>query len=536
MTKSVNLNERFAHHLRPDPPRRPIGRGRRTACVVGMRLPEVASFAGSGEIRHVRPPRQIRSSGWVGPGADSISKGESDMDARHASCRPWGRRLALLVGTLVGTSLASFAGAAEPYALVDLGVDVSPEDVNGLGVVVGSRRLASGATAAFVYTSADGMLQDIDGTIAHAVNDAGLIAGDTLIGAFLLQDGVFREFADTSALGISENGLVSGYRALDNPYRPSPQPLAPALYDGTAWQVLDVAKVYSRGTRQGVYADLFVLTDVNEAGYAVGSKSRYGLYGSSAILTPPAFDQVVYLPIPNGGRAAAINGANLVVGETGEDSATGTFAHAFLYDGARVTDLGTLAGGLRSSASDINEADQVVGDSWLETVNTSLYQPDRYHAFLWESGPGMRDLNDLVSAPGWILTSATAINDSGDIVGTGIVGGELHGYLLVAGGSPPPPPVSSGEPPVAVASSDVTKGKAPLAVRFDATGSRNPDGLPLAYAWDFGDGASSQEPSPSHIYQTPGVFVATLTVHDEQAQSASAQVEITVRGTQKSGR
>jgi len=458
------------------------------------------------------------------------------MDASYASCRRRCRRLAILALTLVGTSLAALAVAAEPYVLVDLGIDVAPEDVNNLGLVVGARRLASGATTAFVYTSADGVLRDIEGTIAHAVNDAGWIAGDTLTGAFLVRDGGFQEFLDTGALGISENGLVSGYRVMENPYRASPRPLAPALYDGTAWQVLDVAGVYSRGTRQGVYADLFVLTDVNEAGYAVGSKSRYGLYGSSAILTPPAFDQVVYLPIPNGGRAAAINGANLVVGETGEDSATGTFAHAFLYDGATVTDLGTLAGGLRSSAFDINEADQVVGDSWLETVNTSLYQPDRYHAFLWESGPGMRDLNDLVSAPGWILTSATAINDSGDIVGTGIVGGESHGYLLVAGGSPPPPPVSSGEPPVAVASSDVTKGKAPLAVQFDSTGSSDPDGSALVYAWDFGDGSTSQEPNPSHIYGVPGVFVATLTVHDDQGQSASAQIEITVRGTQKSGR
>jgi probable HAF family extracellular repeat protein len=457
------------------------------------------------------------------------------MDTTRTSGRRCCRRLALLAVALVGTSLAALEGAAEPYALVDLGIGVSPEDLNAQRVVVGARQLAPGATTAFVYTPADGTLHDLDGTIARAVNDAGMIAGDTLTGAFLLEGGSLREFPDTSAWGISENGLVSGSRAIENPYRPSPRPLAPALYDGTTWKILDVAKVYPRGTRQGVYADLFVLNDVNDAGYAVGSRSRYGLYGSSAILTPPAFDQIVYLPIPNGGRAAAINGANLVVGTTGENASTGTFAHAFLYDGTSVADLGTLGGGLRSSASDLNESGQVVGSAWLETVNTSLYQPDRYHAFLWEAGRGMRDVNDLVTAPGWTLTAATAINDAGDVVGTGIVGGQVHGYLLVANGAAGPP-APAGAPPVAVASSNATNGKAPLEVLFDATGSYDPDGSPLDYAWDFGDGAASTEPSPSHTYQAPGAFVATLTVRDAQGLSDVAQVEIAVRGSQRRSR
>jgi probable HAF family extracellular repeat protein len=445
------------------------------------------------------------------------------MDATRASGRRWHRRLALLAGTLVATSVGALGASAEPYALVDLGVGVSPEDVNDRQVVVGARQIAPGMTTAFVYTPADGMLQDLEGTIAHAVNDAGLIAGDTLTGAFLfdLFDGSsYDEFPDLSARGISENGLVSGYWAAENPYRTSPRPLAPALYDpyhGT-WQILEIANVYPRGRRQGVYADLYVLTDVNQAGYAVGTKSRYGLHGSSAILTPPEFDRVIYLPLPSGGRAAAINGDGLVVGTTAEDPSAGSSGRAFLYDGTSVTDLGTLGGGLRSSASDINASGQVVGDSWLSQVNTSVYQPDQYHAFLWEDGPGMRDLNDLVTAPGWTLTSATAINDAGDIVGDPV----------------PPPP--AGEPPVAVASSNRTRGKAPLVVQFSSSGSYDPDGSQLHHTWYFGDGAVSNEPDPWHTYQEPGVFVATLTVEDAQGQSAVAEVEITVRGSKRHSR
>jgi probable HAF family extracellular repeat protein len=453
------------------------------------------------------------------------------MHEKHASLSLRRRTGACVAGALAATGLA-LATSAEPYALVDLGVDVSPEDMNDLRVVVGSRQLAPGNTTAFLYSPEDGEIRDLEGTVARAVNRSGVVVGDTATGAFLFDGSATLDLPDASARGINERGVVAGYVEMENPYRPSPLPLAPALYEGTDWRILDVAKVYPRGARQGVYADLYVLADVNESGTAVGVKSRSGLYGSSAILTPPAFDRVVYLPISSGGRAAAINDSGLVVGTMGEDPSTQTFAHAFLYDGTSVQDLGTLGGGLRSSASDINGSGQVVGSSWLSTVETSLYRPELYHAFLWEDGPGMRDLNALVAAPGWVLTSATAINDAGDIVGSAIFEGQVHGYLLVANGQPPPPP-PSGAPPVAIAGADVTKGKAPLTVRFDSSGSHDPDGSALATEWSFGDGASSDQPNPSHTYLEPGAYVVTLTVRDDGGLSDVAQLEISVRGPQR---
>jgi hypothetical protein len=43
----------------------------------------------------------------------------------------------------------------------------------------------------------------------------------------------------------------------------------------------------------------------------------------------------------------------------------------------------------------------------------------------------MRDLNDLIPAgSGWTLTEARAINSSGQIAGTGLIGGERHAFLL----------------------------------------------------------------------------------------------------------
>ena len=86
-----------------------------------------------------------------------------------------------------------------------------------------------------------------------------------------------------------------------------------------------MAKVYPRGTRQGVYANLYYLSGINDAGYAVGRKSRYGLVGSAAFLTTPSFQDVTFLPIPSGGSAVAINNFNQVVGTNGE-------SHAYLYN------------------------------------------------------------------------------------------------------------------------------------------------------------------------------------------------------------
>ncbi|MGB7156792.1 MAG: PQQ-dependent sugar dehydrogenase [Tepidisphaeraceae bacterium] len=59
-----------------------------------------------------------------------------------------------------------------------------------------------------------------------------------------------------------------------------------------------------------------------------------------------------------------------------------------------------------------------------------------------------------------------------------------------------------------------TSGTAPLAVTFDASESSDPDGDPLTYFWDFGDGATSTEMIVTHTYESAGVFQPTLVATD----------------------
>lgn len=70
--------------------------------------------------------------------------------------------------------------------------------------------------------------------------------------------------------------------------------------------------------------------------------------------------------------------------------------------------------------------------------------------------------------------------------------------------------------PTAVAAiSSITSGaREPALVVFDGSGSSDPEGDPLAYLWDFGDGDVGSGVTPSHIYDVAGTYEPSLVVTD----------------------
>lgn len=97
---------------------------------------------------------------------------------------------------------------------------------------------------------------------------------------------------------------------------------------------------------------------------------------------------------------------------------------AFLWRNGLMTDLKTLAGDSDSVADGINAGGQVVGQS---------YTSENSHAFLWENGGPMVNLQSLV-LPGSDLTLSEAvfINDRGEIVGNAVLpNGDQHAFLLI---------------------------------------------------------------------------------------------------------
>lgn len=88
--------------------------------------------------------------------------------------------------------------------------------------------------------------------------------------------------------------------------------------------------------------------------------------------------------------------------------------------------------------------------------------------------------------------------------------------------------INSDLPPVAAASATPAQGQAPLTVNFSSSGSSDPEGKPLSYLWNFGDGVTSTQANPSHTYSVSGPYQARLTVSDGVNSTLSTPIAISV--------
>jgi glucose/arabinose dehydrogenase len=88
--------------------------------------------------------------------------------------------------------------------------------------------------------------------------------------------------------------------------------------------------------------------------------------------------------------------------------------------------------------------------------------------------------------------------------------------------------------PVAELTASPTTGLAPLTVTFDGSGSVDPEGGPLTYQWNFGDGDSQSTSSATiqHQYASNGTYTASLVVRDQTGLLSDPDaVTITVGNT-----
>jgi probable HAF family extracellular repeat protein len=138
--------------------------------------------------------------------------------------------------------------------------------------------------------------------------------------------------------------------------------------------------------------------------------------------------------------ARAVNSLGQAAGETDMDS-TGASNRAFrIPPNTQISPAGVLGtfGGLRSTGLGINSLGQLVGSAEDDGASA--------HAFVYDTVNGMQDLETLIPANSrWFFFSAEAINDAGQIVGTGLFEGYSAGFLLtpIAPPDTTPPVITS---------------------------------------------------------------------------------------------
>jgi glucose/arabinose dehydrogenase len=93
--------------------------------------------------------------------------------------------------------------------------------------------------------------------------------------------------------------------------------------------------------------------------------------------------------------------------------------------------------------------------------------------------------------------------------------------------------VAANQPPVAVATANPTSGPTPLTVNFNGSGSSDPDGDPITYAWDLdGDGLydDSTAAQPTFTYTQSGTYTTRLRVTDSLGASGLSDPMVITAG------
>ncbi len=123
--------------------------------------------------------------------------------------------------------------------------------------------------------------------------------------------------------------------------------------------------------------------------------------------------------------------------------------------------------------------------------------------YVWNFGDGIGSSTD--SDTSYTFTSAGVYTVSLTVTDSQGLFGQATTTITV---STPP-----NTPPSAVVSATPNTSN-PLQFGFDGSGSSDTESA-VSYLWDFGDGSSSTQESPSHTYALAGVYDVSLTVTDE---------------------
>ena len=317
--------------------------------------------------------------------------------------------IALLVNIIIFMIIVKESSAS--YKIIDLGVlsggaNSYALDINNSGQVVGYSGTANGWHATLW---SNGNAIDLSGinsqSEARSINDDGKIVGINTIftngpttSAVLWTNGTMIDLGsfggiDSESFGINNLGQVVGssnYRVTDYSYPNS-------------------AFVYANGSMKklGINGYASVAYSINDLGIAVGQLNGV------AVVFDTITNSVEYL---GSGVAIRINNFGQIL------------VNNSLLSSDKITYFD------KGVATDINNVGQVVGYD----DKSGLY--DR--AIIYNNGISTYLDSLIYPNSGWALREAFAINDSGQIVGDGLINGQVHAFLLSPDMQPIPEPTT----------------------------------------------------------------------------------------------
>jgi probable HAF family extracellular repeat protein len=315
------------------------------------------------------------------------------------------------------------------YVIKDLGlighaalgnIDFLVGDINDHGVISGTAVVANGNRLERMATILDaGAVTTLTGTngstYAGGINAAGQVAVTYSHNELNVLSTVWSPdatipltvFNDRIAVAsdINDHGTVSGSALLSGKE-------TAAVWKDKQLHVLG-----------SLYGDTSSAASINNQGWAVGHSFRYD-GGNAAHATLWREGAMIDLGTL-GGRysyANSINDQGDIIGYS-QYSPLDYVAHATLWSDGQVIDLGTL-GDAGSMALDINNHGLIVGMNYLDRNSNDTT------AVLWKGGV-LTDINTLLSPDSnWYLSTASAVNNLGQIVGEGFYNGEKRIYML----------------------------------------------------------------------------------------------------------
>jgi probable HAF family extracellular repeat protein len=300
---------------------------------------------------------------------------------------------AVLVASLTACALAASLGVGRaqgdparsyPYQLIDLGTLGGPQ----AGIANDVPTPFSSERNAFFGTADTGL------TDPYGAGESGFFNSDPFVQhAFVWHDGTITDLGalgpasqDNSSFVASVNGRGDAVGASDNG-RIDPL-LGSEEIDAVLWKN---GRIVNLGTLGGNQSVAFWLNDR---------------------------DQVV---------GAAANSVPDAVSMFG----LGTETRAFLWQHGTMRDLGTL-GGADAAASFINDAGQIAGNAYTDSVVNPVTGSPTTHPFLWQDG----HMHDLGTLGGTVATvTFDALNARGDVVGQSNLRGDMtfHPFLWTGG-------------------------------------------------------------------------------------------------------